>query len=231
MIKKTPILLAAAGALALASHASMAVPVIDLFEYAFNIDGAVSDPTLGDPVPAGVNVAGFDTTTGLGTIGVSISVAGSHYVAAFLDHEIDQAINTYFNEYGATSGSPAANQSWEIDEPGFVFGDIYDNFLVGALDSTNSVPSGFEDDVSMAMGWDFSLGANQNGIVSFLLSDTAPTSGFYLTQTDPGSQASIYMSSTLDIRSTPSGVPAPATLALMALGLLGLRRFAGNREG
>jgi MYXO-CTERM domain-containing protein len=231
-MKKTPILLAAAGALALASQASQALPIIDLFEYAFNIDGTVSHPTLGDPVPGSVNLAGFDTTTGIGTILMTLTGAGSHYAATFLDHEIDQAINTYFNEYGTTSGSPDTGQSWEIDEPGYVFGDIYDNFLGSALDNSNAVPSSLADDVSMAMGWDFSLGASETATIDFVLSETQPTSGFYLTQTDPDSEASIYMSSSLGISSGgPTPNPAPATLALMALGLLGLRRFAGRREG
>ncbi len=42
--------------------------VIGLAEYAFNMDGFVSDMTYGDPVPAGVDLSGFDETTGLGTL-------------------------------------------------------------------------------------------------------------------------------------------------------------------
>jgi hypothetical protein len=89
------------------------------------------------------------------------------------------------------------------------------------------------DDVSMALAWDFTLDTDETALISFDLSDTAAPSGFYLTQTDPDSNSSIYFSSTLDISSTstpPNPVPAPAPLGLLAAGALawGLnrRRFA-----
>ena len=111
--------LALAGAMALMTSTSASATAINLFEYAFNIDGAFASPLLGDTVPAGVNLAGFDTDTGLGTILVSVVGTGAHFVGLFVDHEIDEEENTFFNEVGDTGGSPAANQSWEIDEPGF----------------------------------------------------------------------------------------------------------------
>jgi hypothetical protein len=187
----------------------------------------VSDPTYGDPIPAGADISGFDTVTGLGTILVSVGGAGSHYVSLFVDHEIDQATNTFFNEYGDTSGSAAAGQTWEIDEPGYLFGDIYDNFLVSALDGTNAVPSGLDDDVSMAQGWDFALAAGETAEVTFVLASVQP-SGFYLSHTDPDSNTTFYFSSSVDI--SPSGVvPIPGAVwlfgtALVGLGALGRRR-------
>ena len=67
----------------------------------------------------------------------------------------------------------------------------------------------------MAMGWDFSLAPDETGEVTFLLSKTMPTSGFYLTHTDPesfipGTQipVSIYFSSSLRITgNVPCGGP------------------------
>ena len=197
-------------------------PVLTLYDWGFNIDGSVSNKLNGDSVPAAINQAGFNFATGLGTLSLQISGSGNHFFDAFFDHEIDEAINGFTNESGAANGTAAAGQSWEIDEPGWVFGDIYGNFLASGLDNTNAIPAGFEDDVSMALGWDFALGVDQTAIISLVLSDIAPTSGFYLSQTDPDSQSSIYFSSNLTIsQGQPPTIPEPSVIWLLGMGLLG----------
>ena len=207
---------------------------IDLWDYAFNIDGTLSYATT----PAGGDLSGFDDWTGIGTISVEMTGAGDHYFVAFFDHEIDQDYNTFFqNEYGEAVGTAAAGQSWEIDEPGYAFGDIYDNVPAGSLDNFNNVPTGWEDDVSMAMGWDFYLESYQTATISLILSTENPGSAFYLSQTDPDSEATIYFSSTLTISGDDPGtgddnnniVPEPSTIILFGIGLLGLAG-AGRRK-
>jgi hypothetical protein len=215
---------------------------INLYDWSLNIDGALSEIGLGDPVPAGVayNPSEFlppgilwtpPAATGLGILTVTVSGAGSHNVDLFVDHEIDEATNTYYNETGAVlnPADAAPGQSWEIDEPGYYDGDIYENFQASDLD--NGIGTSvygdtiFPDDVSMAMGWDFTLGALDIAKVTFSLLDTEPLSGFYLTHTDPESQASIYFSSSLDV----TFVPVPGAVLLGGIGLafsgwLGKRR-------
>lgn len=205
-----------AGVMALAGWTQAPAATIDLFEYAFNIDETVTNGSA----PPGVNVAGFDTGTGLGTISVSITGPGAHYVSLFVDHEIDENINTFFNELGSTAGTAAAGQSWEIDEPGFMAGDIYRNFTNIALDSTNSI-SHAPNDVAMAIGWEFLLGADETALIRFVLS-TDPLTGFVLTQIDPDSQASLNFASTLTIQGGEQGVPEPGALLLVGAALLAL---------
>lgn len=193
-----------------------------LYDYAFNVDGTV---TAGTPGSVDPTVLGLDAS-GLGTMTFTFSSAGSHNFVSFFDFEIDEPNNTFFNEYGSTGGTLAAGQSWEIDEPGYVFGDIYDNMLAGSLDNTNAVSAGDEDDVSFAMGWSFLLEADETATLTLTLSDILDTTGFYLQHTDDevgpnfDQSESVYFWSTLSIAST--SVPEPSAFALMGIGLLGV---------
>jgi hypothetical protein len=224
-MKKYKIGILALAAFGLGTTAASADATIGLYEYAFNFDGNVSDSLNSDPMPAGVNLSGFDLGTGLGTIKFTTSAVGSHKFHSFFDHEIDEVINTYFNDYGNAIGTLSFGQSWEIDEPGWIFGDIYDNFKAGSLDKTNGVPVTAADDVSMAMGWNFTLDPNEKATIELTLSKDVPTGGFYLAQYDSSPTgampASIYFSGNLKIEDN-NQVPEPATMLLMATGLTGL---------
>jgi hypothetical protein len=214
------ILLGAAG-LITAFQASAAA--VTLADYAFNIDGVVN------AAPGGLG-GSFDYSTGFGTITLSVTGAGTHYVGLFLDHDIDEQINTFYNEFGSVSGAPVAGQSWQIDEPEladptlgpwFYKGNIFSNFSGSALDGTNHVPAaGLANDVSLALAWSFSLGAGDTAYISFAASEAAPGGGFYLTQTDPHSQSSVYLASNLRIGNGGTPVPEPASMALVAVGLM-----------
>ena len=181
-----------------------------MFESAFNVDGNIISTFQGD-------------FTSAITYQITFITAGNHYGAVYVDPEIDEAANTFFNEYGETNGTPAAGQSWEIDEPGFVFGDIYTNFVAGTLDNKlfDGTFNGPED-VAMALGWDFILASGETATATYVISPDMPTSGFYLVQNDPDSGASLYFSSTL----TTGVIPEPSTLLLLgpALGVLALLR-------
>ena len=151
----------------------------------------------------------------------------------------DSRDNTYFNEFGAATGTPGSGQSWEIDEPGWVFGDIYYNFEDGTLDNTNAVPDTALNDVSMGMAWDFTLDAGESASVSFILTTTLPTADFYLSHTDPDSDYTFFYYSMLDIQLPDPGpdpdpdpvpVPEPSTMTLLGTGLLFLTLLQRRRD-
>ena len=175
-------------------------------EYAFNVDGAYSLTSV-DPAHPGVVPGGFAQIT--------LSSPGLHYAGFYSDWDIDSELNTYFNEYGAANGAPAAGLSWEIDEPEYLFGNIKTNLKNGALDNANGVPASAPDDVSMALAWSFSLAAGETANVIFHLSTVAPASGFYLSQTDPDSAATFYFWSDLVIGGGQVPVPEPSTLLVV----------------
>ena len=89
------------------------------------------------------------------------------------------------------------------------------------------MPEGFEDDVSMAIGWDFTLASDETAVIELILSDLMPTNIFYLSHMDPDSNETIYFYSTLEIQSPPAPIPEPGTIMLLATGLFG---FFGVRR-
>jgi hypothetical protein len=73
----------------------------------------------------------------------------------------------------------------------------------------------------MAMGWDFSLNSGEVGTIEFIVTDAAPTEGFYLAQFDRNStETGIYLQSRLNI--TPVGVPEPNIMSLFGMGVISL---------
>jgi hypothetical protein len=205
---------------------------IDLFEWAVNLDGTVYNPGSGAP---GLNIGGFNTGTGLGTVNITFNpgAGGPYKISAFFDHEIDESLNSVINEYGIVHnvGLLNAGQTWEIDEPGYVYGDIYNNLTANTLDNLNGVPDSAPADVSLAMGWEFNLLAGQQAFIQFVITETAPAGGFYLQQYDPDSDASIYMRSSFVAQGFDvNAVPEPSTIILLGSGLAGLFWFGRKRS-
>lgn len=215
-------------ALAGTARTTAAPPLPSLFEFGINRDGLYSSALP----PGGL----FDPVTGLGLVQLTFLGAGPHSGILFVDHELSEGVNTFFNELGSVSGSPPAGVSWEIDEPGYTFGDIFGNVLAGTLDNSIGTPN--RDDVSMAMGWDFNLVGDEVGTLSFLLSDTRPASSFYLRHWDPDSGEQVFFSSSLTIRGGGIVIPeGNAVLAGLGLGFVVLasrwclrRGAAGRRD-
>lgn len=187
-------------------------------------------------VPAGLALSFQATLSGDGTdlllsyefTRTDATPLASLTFVSFLDAEIDEAINTFFNEYGEVEGTPAAIQGWEIDEPGYAFGDVYDNAFAALLDGQNGVPVGAPDDVSMALSFAVGpLAPGQAARFELLISEDGDAlGGFLLRQRD----AAIGSPTTITFSGRAAIVPEPATAVLVALGIAGLARTRPGRS-
>jgi hypothetical protein len=155
-------------------------------------------------------------------------------VVFFLDSEWDLNENGYSNEYGEFLGSALppgapsgaiAFSSWEIDEPEYVFGDIYTHASVdGLLDNTNAVPSTSPDDFSLALGWVLGSVAPGQSVRITIQHLTAELNG--IAHTDPGSSATLFVNGYAEILGEPeppvNGVPEPSSILLFLTGFITL---------
>ncbi len=226
---------------------------IGLQDYLFNVNGASYCPDAvcaGALLPPALDTSAFDFTTGLGSLAWTFApgAAGTYAFDAFFDHDLHAP---FFNEFGDAGGAPAAGVSWQIDEPGFGdgnrLGTIFDNAMANALDDTNHVAgaaSNFlndcgangggapnpacNNDVSLALGFNFALAANQQALLTLTAGTVRPASGFFLEQIDPDAPGNnLYLSGSLAVSdASPSAVPEPGTLLLVASGVAAVARRA-----
>jgi hypothetical protein len=164
---------------------------IALQDVLFNVNGT----TYNTAVVPGLNDAGFDWATGLGTLVLAFSpgIAGTYYIDSYFDHEVH---SPFYDEYGAVVGT-GCGVSWQIDEPGLGdanrLGTIFANTSNNTLDNTNHIPgttsNEFNDcgangggavdptcnnDVAMALGYAFTLAANERAVITLLLGESQP---------------------------------------------------------
>jgi hypothetical protein len=161
---------------------------------------------------------------------LTFSGEGNHSIKSFFDIEMSQDVNTYFNEIATISGTPDSRLTWEVDEPGYLFGNIYDNFAGGSFDNSIFDGADIADDVSVGLGWDFTLTAGQTATLTYNIGDLIPAGGFFISHIDPESGENAYFTSNLTISGGPVGVPEPATAGFVLFGSLLLSLFAAKRR-
>jgi hypothetical protein len=190
--------------------------------------------------PSNVNWGTLNTNNasgaaGLGSFGLTFTGAGTYKAGAYLDIEIDQELNSWWNETGIAHNTAAqdARLSWQFLAP---VATPIDLSPLMALD--NSILAG-PADMAVAMLWDFTLAAGQKATITFNSKTTAPTSGFFLEQYDDGmldgellsDPASVFFSSTISITNDNNNqVPEPSTIVLLGAGLASLGLYARRRN-
>ncbi len=187
-----------------------------------------------NPLPAGVSFVfgkslspdGSDLTLTYTFTNNTVSTLPGTWFGVFVDPQIDVALNGYQNEAGIQFGTPGTGHSgtsadqWQIDEPGYVSGNIFTHLLQGSLDGTNSVPDTAPNDVSVAHG--FSLGdlsAGATATISVMLSDSGDSLGTLALQTydtDPQSFDALTVSGIAQVLAVPE--PSGLLLGLIACG-------------
>lgn len=166
----------------------------------------------------GLGTFQFDWTNDTGTLLSSLTFS------LFIDPDIGRDTNGFFNEYGEfiSLSLPALAPvdaisfgEWEIDEPGYVFGDIYDNVWLGALDNSNAVPSsGPANDVSHALL--FEIPQLLPGQVLSVTGTLSRTDAAGLAQHDPDSGETLYFNGYALAGEEPStNVPEPGSAVLV----------------
>jgi len=203
-----------------------------------NTGGAVT-------LPADVNASAFDFTLGgntlpeatnnLGPIAITLTPGSNQYVLMYMDYDLNfNGIGGgSYNDSASTNGALPGNASYELDDPNT--SNIFNDFSSDALTDANNVGTyvspGVCCDVSWALGLNnLNVAAGTNDIVTFTVSSTAPTSGFYLQQTNGLDQQSIYMQALVSVVQTGGGgsVPEPGSWVLIAGGLAGAFLLRGK---
>jgi len=230
----------------------------DVVDYAYNVNGTSYCPAMSTVTCS--SLGGFaavpgladslDLNTGLGSLTLTYNPGpGTYHVDFWLFEQLQQP---GWNEYGASSGSPVAGQSWQLDVPDYDYnatdanfgglpagtGTIVANTLADKLANTNYVKGSADqynfacsglstcnDYASMAMGFRFTLTSGEKATITFKVSSTAPTSGFYLEQIHPVDGANptatdYFLTSSATISSggpPPPSIPEPGSAILVGL--------------
>ena len=176
-----------------------------------------------DSLPAGLGY-GFSSVLATNAADVTLVYTFSNTTSAafsdlrfavLLDAEIDQAANTFFNEYSIATGSigngasDQAPDQWQVDEPGFLAGTLLRNLYLGTLNNSNGIPQTAPDDVALGLGFDLgTLWPGMGVAVRVMISETNHTLGSFAIEHHDAALSSstvIMLSGKVDPRSAVSG--------------------------
>src|SRR4051794_39985767 len=131
-----------------------------------------------------------DVNNALGTAVITVG-PGSYNIFAIFNYDIGG--DGGMNEYATVFGSLPIGQVYAVDAQGAsgsTPGALYSQFAGGTLSNTNYVPSCTSNDcpdISVSLGFtNLVVPDGQTAQVTFTVSDTPPSSGFYIEQTQSG---------------------------------------------
>ena len=240
---------------------------VGLADWCVNVNGSVDAGSFannpsnacngGTNAPlASVDITGWDhslesvnTNNTLGSIVVTLGAGNNQNVAVYMDYDVDFSTQGSFQDYGTVNGAAGAEVSYELDDPNTssIFSDfagappLPDSNNVGTFQGPNA--NGVPDccDVAWALSLSgINLAAGFTDTITFTVSTTAPTGGFYLQQTNGilnanGGFDSIYLSVAEDIVPPSTGggtTPEPSAWLLLAtlIGVVGIGRKMSKRR-
>ena len=203
-----------------------------LVDWCTNLNGDISVCNGASASSGSVNTAGFDETlsgSGTNNLGsIAFTLTGAGYASVWMDYDLDFQTMGSFNDFGTVVGAQPAGVSFEMDDPNT--SNIFNDFSSSSLTNTNNVgtPSG-PPSQCCDVSWALAFQSTEAGTVTFTVSSTKPSSGFYLQQTSDTVGDSIYLTESF----TPAvtGVPEPGSLGLLGtlLGGLALARLRKPR--
>jgi hypothetical protein len=197
-----------------------------------------------------ISLAGFHTTlepgvNTLGTITIALGPGANQFVSFYADYDVSYSLYGSFDDFASTSGALPAGLSFSVNDPnvssitssptGFV---LFDQFANNTLDGMNWVatPSGPPTnccDVVFALSLgNINVAAGDSATATFVVSDPAPASGFYIQQTNQDTNASIYLQGNVSGLGPTPAVPEPSTFGMVLLTgsfLVAWKRFRAAR--
>lgn len=185
-----------------------------------------------------INMSGFDTTLGpntLGTIQVTLGTGLNQSASVYMDYDLDYSATGSFQDSGSANGTLPGGVSYELADPNS--GTLFSDFAANTLGNSNTVgtysgPPSPCCDVAWALGvGGIDVAAGQTAVVTFSVSTVAPTSGFYLQQTNGQKLDSIYLTESVQITGGGGGgnVPEPQSF-FPALILFGAVFFLARKK-
>jgi hypothetical protein len=191
-------------------------------------DGAT--PGTFNPPVQGATYAATPGNPDLGTVSIVVG-AGTYNVFAFFNYVVGSG---NYNQYATTVGTLTAGQVYSVDAPGdptaggnvtaYTPGYLGNQYSLGTLDNTNHLGSATCaatnscEPVSVTLGYtNIVVPDGQKELITFTVGDTAPTSGFYVTQTNSQTGDQLFFSA--DPQILALATPEPMSMMLFGSGL------------